>query len=457
MQTPTVQEAIVADGENMPTPNDDAKEVNSEPTQRPSNPISRRATLGLLGVGGLGLLGDQASAQQRSRPWQTDVDAGGHTLSNLGALEMAANEETITDFEGPNLTIDGTILTSKNTQTNVSDGGTQVVADATDINFGSNLDVSDDENGSVTVSVSGGHSHTYKTHSIDSEGGAWEALTGLSGETPVEVTIDTYHLSSGRISVETDETLEAEIGRHGTLQRIVAPTESVTLRSTGEFTFLKFQDIRIETEQPGLAFKSDGTKLYICGGELGGLVHSFNLSTPWDMTSTSGSEDGTAGIFEVEIPTSITFKADGTRMYVTGFVGVASYDLSTPWDITTASHGTTFDTSSQDSNPTGIAFKDDGSVMYVTGNDTKDIYSYDLLTPLDPSTASVNSTLDVFEQESEPGGIAFNAAGTKLFLSGGSSEKYIGTFSSHRGTSLPRSSTTRLKPWVRSKILRISH
>lgn len=71
----------------------------------------------LLGIGTLGATADpaeagpgqgngQGSTGGGGRTWQTDVDAGGQTLYNLGALEMADNPTGITDFAGGNLRVD---------------------------------------------------------------------------------------------------------------------------------------------------------------------------------------------------------------------------------------------------------------------------------------------------------------------------------------------------------------
>lgn len=133
-----------------------ADELTTE-TATSSSSFSRRAALGLLGLGGLGVLGTQsAAAQQGTRPWRTDVDAQGNKLFNLGALAMTDNPTEITDFGGTNLTIDGAgVLNATDTRTNISDGGGQVVAQTTDINFGSNLSVTDDGDSSVTVDAAG--------------------------------------------------------------------------------------------------------------------------------------------------------------------------------------------------------------------------------------------------------------------------------------------------------------
>lgn len=140
------------DSEDSATSDESASE-----TTTPSSSVSRRATLGLLGLGGLGLLGTQsAAAQQVQRPWRNDVDAQGNSLFDLGSLTMADNPTAITDFAGTNLTLDGSgVLNATDSRTDVSDDGTLRVSDTSDINFGSNLSVSNDGDGSATVNAAG--------------------------------------------------------------------------------------------------------------------------------------------------------------------------------------------------------------------------------------------------------------------------------------------------------------
>lgn len=117
-------------------------------------PLSRRTTLAsLAGIGGLGLA-NTAAAAQRAKEWQRDQDADGHKLFDLGTLAMQANETEIASFEGDGLAIDGNgvlNVTVGDTRTNVSDDGGDTVEDVEDIDFRSNLAVTDDSDGSVSV------------------------------------------------------------------------------------------------------------------------------------------------------------------------------------------------------------------------------------------------------------------------------------------------------------------
>lgn len=128
--------------------NDDPTEEQS-PHRSRSIPFSRRGALATLF--GLTALSGPAAASHRGQHWRTDVDAEGNELLNLGALRMADEGAAISDFDGDNLQIEGGVLTATDTRTNVSDDGSQVVPNTTDINFGSNLDVTDTDRGTVRV------------------------------------------------------------------------------------------------------------------------------------------------------------------------------------------------------------------------------------------------------------------------------------------------------------------
>ena len=133
-----------------------------------------------------------------------------------------------------------------------------------------------------------------------------------------------------------------------------------------------------EDNSSGVFFKPDGTKMYVIG-TLGDDVNEYDLSTAWDITTSSYLQNFSIQVQEVS-PTGIFFKPDGTKMYVVGYSGddVNEYDLSTAWDITTSSYLQNFSVAAQETVPTGIFFKPDGTKMYVVGAGGDAVYSYDL-------------------------------------------------------------------------------
>ena len=91
----------------------------------------------------------------------------------------------------------------------------------------------------------------------------------------------------------------------------------------------------------GIDISSDGTRIYYAQNS--SYMRQRTLSTAFDI-STAGSETYYDSTAQDNDPKDITFKPDGTKMYVTGdqYNQVAQYSLSTAWDITTASYDTKF-------------------------------------------------------------------------------------------------------------------
>jgi len=131
-----------------------------------------------------------------------------------------------------------------------------------------------------------------------------------------------------------------------------------------------------ETAPQGIYFKPDGTKMYVAGNQ-GNDITEWTLSTAWDI-STASYAQGFSVSSQETYPSGVFFNPDGTKMYVIGLVSdnVNEYDLSTGWDVSTAAYLQNFSVASQDGIPNGISFKSNGSKMYIIGNGTDTIYQY---------------------------------------------------------------------------------
>ena len=178
-----------------------------------------------------------------------------------------------------------------------------------------------------------------------------------------------------------------------------------------------------DTQPRGIFFRGDGTKMYITAS-VGVDVNEYTLSTAWDISTASYVQNFVISPQDTD-PQGLFFKVDGTKMYVVGAIGdeVNEYNLSTAWDISTASYsGVTFSVASQDSNPIGLSFKDDGTKMYVIGESSDTVYQYTTgtFTSLDLSTADafeVTPTADVTLGFSNPPA-AGNAQAFSVALTG---------------------------------------
>jgi DNA-binding beta-propeller fold protein YncE len=171
-----------------------------------------------------------------------------------------------------------------------------------------------------------------------------------------------------------------------------------------------------------LFFKPDGTKMYVIDND-GNDVNEYDLSTAWDVTTATYSQTFAVGTQET-FPTGLAFKSDGTKMYVCGAEGddINEYALSVAWDISTASYTTNYSVASQDTGPQAIAFKDDGAKMYIIGGAGDDVNEYDLSTAWDVSSASYVQNFSVAAQETGPSGLYFKPDGTKMYVIGSSGD-----------------------------------
>ena len=106
----------------------------------------------------------------------------------------------------------------------------------------------------------------------------------------------------------------------------------------------------------GVAFSSNGTKMFVVG-VAGQDVNEYTLSTPFDV-STASFVDAFPVASQETSPQGVAFSSDGTKMFVVGISGdaVNEYDLSTPFDVSTASPAGVFSVMSQEEGPTGVAF-----------------------------------------------------------------------------------------------------
>jgi len=171
-------------------------------------------------------------------------------------------------------------------------------------------------------------------------------------------------------------------------------------------------------------FKPDGTKVYLLGTS-GDDVNEYSLSTAWDLSTASYSQNFSVSAQEAN-PSGIFFKPDGTKMYITGTSGddVNEYNLSTAWDISTASYSQNFSVISQIDNARAIFFKGDGTKMFIADQTGPDINEYSLSTGWDVSTASFTQLFSTSSQATSPQAIYFSPDGTEMFVGDAASDIY---------------------------------
>ena len=127
-----------------------------------------------------------------------------------------------------------------------------------------------------------------------------------------------------------------------------------------------------------LCFKPDGTKMYVAGNQ-NDSVYEYDLSTAWDVSTASYSSKAlSAGSYETS-PYGVAFSSDGTKVYVVGGGSdkVHQFTLSTAWDISTGTYDTYFPIM-LDGTPQGITWKPDGTIFYAIGSNTDRVLAYSI-------------------------------------------------------------------------------
>jgi len=200
-----------------------------------------------------------------------------------------------------------------------------------------------------------------------------------------------------------------------------------TLSTTWDVDTASYDDVsfrvRVQEQVPeALAFKPDGTKMYVIGKE-DARLYQYTLSTEWDLSTASYDSVYGAFLGQIFWPTGVSFKYDGTEIYIIDAItgGVHQWPLSTAWDITSESTTNTFfSMATEDAFLQDILVTPDGTKMYMMGRSTLAVYQYDMSTPWDVSTASYDDvSFDVSDETTlRPRALAFRPDGFRMYTVG---------------------------------------
>lgn len=198
---------------------------------------------------------------------------------------------------------------------------------------------------------------------------------------------------------------------------IVPETPSFDL-SLASYDNVSFSVGNEDASPNGFHFNSDGTKMYMIGTGTD-RARQYSLSTGFDLSTASYDNIDYLVSNQNSFPLDLALNSDGSKMYVLGGNSVIyQYSLSTSFNISTALYDSvSFSVSSQDQFTQGIFFAENGSKMYSVGNDTDAVYQYSLTTAFNINTATYdNSSFSVSSQSGFPMSVAFNTDGTKMFM-----------------------------------------
>ncbi|QIZ21356.1 autotransporter domain-containing protein [Candidatus Pelagibacter giovannonii] len=185
-----------------------------------------------------------------------------------------------------------------------------------------------------------------------------------------------------------------------------------------EPTFIANLDIRSKESSPtGITFKPDGTKMFITGINMDKILQ-YNLTTAFDITSAALEKSVDISGAETKAQ-DVKFNSDGTVIFLLGKTGagIDRWSLSTPYDISTIIDILNPTETSIGGDPRGFAFNNDGTKMFVLdGSAEKRVEEYNLSTPYNPDTKTLTNTLANATSSNFHQGLSFNADGSKMFV-----------------------------------------
>ena len=114
----------------------------------------------------------------------------------------------------------------------------------------------------------------------------------------------------------------------------------------------------------------------------------YDLGITWEI-ATANHLPQFSILAQSSTPSGIYFTPDGTGLYMveTATDSVHQYIVNTPWSVKSAVYVRSLNVAAQEASPIGISFKPDGTRMYVIGQGGDDVNEYTLSTPWDISTA----------------------------------------------------------------------
>lgn len=203
-------------------------------------------------------------------------------------------------------------------------------------------------------------------------------------------------------------------------------TTPASLISSAVYDNIFFSVANQDANPLDVSFKPDGTKMYVLGGS-SQRVYEYDLSTPWIIGSAVYNSVSFSVGSQEATPYAMFFKPEGDKMYIVGNNSdrVFEYNLSTPWLVSSAVYNNVnFSVAGQDIIPWSVFFKSDGAKMYIMGNTNDRVYEYDLSTPWLVSSAVYNSvSFSPGTQDTDPVAVSFKPDGTKMYILGNTNDR----------------------------------
>lgn len=426
--------------------------------------------------------------------YDTTLDWAGFSIANASFVNSFSVTSQDTSPTGIAFNTDGTkMFVVGDTVDDVNEYALSTGFDVSTASFVSSFSVAAQETAPRDIAFNNNGTKMFITGPIGDDVNEYTLSTGFDISTASFV---------DRFSVASQETAPTGLGFNpdGTKMYVVgAAAQNIneyTLSTGFDVSTASFVDsFSLSAQDTGprsFSFNTDGTKMFVVGSG-GQDINEYALSTGFDISTASFVNNFSVSAQDTN-PWGIAFNTDGTKMFVVGLTGDAVYEYSTissslslgtgsfasadvgktieansgefvltatdgsyvettaptsydqvasgdwsmygvvynaadgdlqlsgglfnAFDVSAASFVDSFSLSAQVSTPFGVAFNTDGTKMFITDFTGADVNEYALTTGFDVSTASYTTNFSVSGQDSQPAGIAFNTDGTRMFIVG---------------------------------------
>lgn len=177
----------------------------------------------------------------------------------------------------------------------------------------------------------------------------------------------------------------------------------------------------------GVYVSPDGKYMYVTGST-NDTVQQFLLTAPWSVnTATYVANVSTVTVGYESVPTDVYFKPDGTKMFVVGSAvrGIIEYTLTSPWSVATAAYQQTLALSADDQIPAAVSFTAGGDRMYVLGDALDRVYEYKLNTPWSMTGATLTDYIQLGAYLPSPAGMFIKSDGSKMYITSSNTDNIV--------------------------------
>ncbi|MEQ9423769.1 MAG: Ig-like domain-containing protein [Cyclobacteriaceae bacterium] len=240
-------------------------------------------------------------------------------------------------------------------------------------------------------------------------------VVGSPFPNPEQLAVSTVEFSTDGSRMFTAGTVRPEVNRFN----LSTPFEISTASFGGTSQDLgTFNQQRTPTD---VEFSTDGSRLFVAGFNPNVTIQQYNLSA-FNIHSASAGFALNVNSQDTR-PTGIAFSSDGMKMFISGQTSglVHQYGLTNAYELSTATYSNiSFDVS--DNSPQDIVFSSNGLKMFILGGQGDNIKQFGLTAAFDISAPTLENSVGIGSQESSPTGLAFSTDGTKVYVTGSSGD-----------------------------------